>query len=104
LIITLSYAKTTWDKLENYSFEQYKREFGKVYSSPKEEQKRKDLFEKKLLKIKRHNADKTKTWKEGVNHYSDKTPGEFKKLNGYVKTFLESIRIQKNWIQYPSPQ
>ena len=57
-------AKTTWDQLENYGFEQYKTEFGKRYK-PEEEKMRRFLFEKRLEKIRKHNADSTKSWKEG---------------------------------------
>lgn len=72
-------AKTTWDQLsEKYTFEQYKVEFGKRYSTQQEENMRRDIFQNRLGKILAHNSDNTKTWREGVNHLTDRTEKELK--------------------------
>ena len=42
------------------------------------------------MKIKAHNADTTKTWKEGVNHLTDRSQEEFSRMNGYQKRFWRS--------------
>jgi len=57
-------------------------EFGKQYSHKAERQLRKELFEERLAKIRAHNSDPTKTWKEGVNHLSDRTEKELKAMRG----------------------
>jgi len=78
-------ATTSWDQLDNYSFAQYVREFHKKYSSFNEYTQRKRFFEDKLTEIKAHN-DKTKSWKIGVNKFTDRTKEELKQLLGYDKS------------------
>jgi len=86
LLICNVLCKTTWDKLsKNYTFEQYKREFFKKYSSQEEENLRRALFERRLAKILLHNADTTKTWKEGVNHLTDRSENERNAMKGFDK-------------------
>jgi len=87
------FAKTTWDKLSrNYSFEQYKREFGKSYASVEEEKLRRIMFKTRLSKILLHNADVTKTWKEGVNHLTDSTESERNSMKGFDKSLAYSTK------------
>jgi C1A family cysteine protease len=69
--------------LAGYSFEAYVKEFGKAYESLEERESRRAVFEARLAKIRAHNADPTKTWKEGVNHLTDRTEHEFRRLLGY---------------------
>jgi len=69
---------------ENYSFEDYIVEFEKHYDA-EEYEIRKAIFNKQLALIHAHNKDTTKTWKEGVNKYTDATEEEFKALRGYAK-------------------
>lgn len=45
---------------------------------------RKAIFDKELAAIRVHNKDTTKTWKEGVNKYTDATAEEFAGLRGYT--------------------
>jgi cathepsin L len=84
LVATIS-AKTLWHQLEGYSFEHYKTEYGKVYHSESEHEFRRKVFENTLAAVQKHNADPTKSWKEGINHMSDWTDDEFKALLGYDK-------------------
>jgi len=63
-------AKHDWD--------QYKNNFNKTYHNPKEEAYRKDLFLKKAAEIDLHNADGSKTYKKGINQFTDMTKEEFK--------------------------
>jgi len=44
---------------------------------------RRIVFNTRLSKILRHNADLTKTWKEGVNHLTDRTEKEIQVKLGY---------------------
>jgi cathepsin L len=101
LFICNALCKTTWDKLsKNYTFEHYKREFGKHYASKEEENLRRIVFNIRLSKILFHNADTTKTWKEGVNHLTDRTESElnamkgFDKALGYAKKIPEGYNLQ----------
>jgi len=79
--VALSVAGTTWDQLENYSFDDFVQEFEKAYS-PVEYKYRQGIFEARLVDIKRHNADESRTYKRGVNKFSDLTLEEFKKYLG----------------------
>ncbi|EGD80812.1 hypothetical protein PTSG_11722 [Salpingoeca rosetta] len=77
--------KTLWHQLDAYSFEDFKLEFGKTYASHEEHEYRRSIFEQTLATVKAHNRDESKTWKQGVNHMSDWTDEEFKRLLGYSK-------------------
>jgi hypothetical protein len=72
---------------ENYSFADYLKESGKSYSATEYKQ-RQEIFEKNLLKIRQHNSDKTKTWKMGVNKFTDMTEKELKYWKGGNKKSL----------------
>ncbi len=85
LAATAAAATTRWHQLHDYTFEAYEAEFGKVYATAKERAMRRELVETELARVRRHNADPTKTWKEGVNHLTDRTPSEFKSMRGYDK-------------------
>jgi len=63
-------AKHDWDE--------FKHKFNKTYHDSKEEAYRKDLFLKKAEEIDAHNADTSKTYKKGVNHFTDMTKEEFR--------------------------
>jgi len=77
-------AKTQWFELENYSFEAFQKEYGKKYSD-QEYNSRQQIFYNNLQGIKKHNQDPAKTWKAGVNQFTDRTPEEFHKVLGYRK-------------------
>jgi len=83
VVITVCESKTLWHQLDGYSFENWMVEFGKNYSSVEERVYRQSIWSQNLAKIKAHNADTTKPWKEGVNHMTDWTKDEFKSLLGY---------------------
>ncbi|EGD74032.1 hypothetical protein PTSG_05727 [Salpingoeca rosetta] len=85
LVATTVSAKTLWHQLDGYSFEHFKAEYGKRYLSSEEHDFRRQVFERTLASVKAHNSDPTKTWKQGINHMSDWTDGEFKRLLGYDK-------------------
>ena len=58
------------------AFEEWKGSFG-VNWAPEEEAYRRLIFEKNLIEIEAHNADKTQTYKKGVNQFSVYTTEEF---------------------------
>merc|ERR1711973_36366 len=60
------------------AFEQYQKDFGKEYSSPKEYIQRKAIFESNLKDIKNHNENKgVNTYTKGINQFTDMTQKEF---------------------------
>jgi cathepsin L len=67
---------------DQYTFENYIAEFEKHYTLEQYEVRR-AIFNKKIAAIRAHNRDTSKTWKEGVNKYTDATEAEFKALRGY---------------------
>jgi len=70
---------------EEYTYEQYKYDFGKRYSSPTEEANRRAIFQDNLRTILQHNRKQTSTYRMGVNHLTDLTPAELKSMQGYHK-------------------
>ncbi len=64
-----------------YTFAKYVKEHGKSYGV-KEVAMRKRLFEQGLAEVIKHNADPTKTWKMGVNRFTDMTLAEKKRFLG----------------------
>jgi len=61
-----------------YSFSSYKADYAKIYADLAEEQYRKTIFLRNIIKIEEHNADKTQTYTKGINQFSDLTDEEFK--------------------------
>lgn len=82
MALVVSEARPLWHQLEHYSFEQYERDFNKRYISHDERFKRRQIFSKNLASIRAHNAAGGHSWKAGVNHLTDRTQEEFKKLLG----------------------
>jgi len=83
-VVLSAVSATKWFELEGYTYEDYVSEFDKMYT-PEEYQVRKDIFLENLNKIKAHNRNPLKTWKEGVNKYTDSTLAERASLKGYKK-------------------
>jgi len=82
LLALLSIATATqWHELSAYRFQHYTKEFGKSYSTY-EAKTRERIFEARLSAIRLHNQDPTKTWKQGVNQFTDKTDEELKAYLG----------------------
>jgi len=91
----LSFKKTSWSQLEGYTFEDYTREYFKRYA-PEELEMRRSIFEQKLIDIQLHNSDPTSKWKKGINHLSDATPEEYRRLLGYDKVVGHSAWLARN--------
>jgi len=86
----ISHAKTQWHQLDGYSFHDYVIEFNKQYKHG-EYAMRRELFEARLIKIRAHNLNEEKTWKEGVNHLTDRTEAELKSMRGLRKELIASV-------------
>jgi len=82
---------------KDYSFEQYRRDFGKAYDSPAELVAREAVFQGKLKKILAHNADGKQSYKMGVNHLTDRFPAEVKRLMGsrVIERSAETAALKK---------
>jgi len=79
-------ARPKWTELsENYSWKEYKHDLGKRYSGA-EDGLRREIFEKNLKTILRHNANPDASYRMGVNHMTDWTEGELKSTRGYYKS------------------
>jgi len=86
-IVCLVEAKTKWHQLEGYTFEKYAKEFGRSYKDSEIEERR-NIFNERLESIKAHNRDTSKTWKEGVNQFTDRTEEERRNVLGLNKDLL----------------
>jgi len=93
-LVAVVAAKTRWHQLEGYTFEHYKKEYGRTYATAAEHSRRQGLFEANLAAATKHNADSSKTWKEGVNHMSDWSEAEFGRLLGYNKALGYSQHVE----------
>jgi uncharacterized protein (DUF2225 family) len=63
-----------------YSFEQYKSDYQKSYLKEGEEEYRKAIFLRNLVKIEEHNANPKNTHTTGVNQFTDLTDAEFQAI------------------------
>lgn len=72
------------------SFEDYKAKYGKVYH-PSEERYRMNVLKHNLRMINDHNNGQN-GWKLGVNHLSDLSPREFRRILGTRVNFREYRR------------
>jgi len=63
-----------------YSFEQYKSDYQKSYLKEGEEEYRKAIFLRNLVKIEEHNANPKNTHTLGINQFTDLTDAEFQAI------------------------
>lgn len=77
LINMLFFVLSWWSVASSLeTFEEFKRAFGKKYSSRDEESRRAEIFGDKLNEIRAHNSLQ-KGWTMGINQFSDMTFEEF---------------------------
>jgi len=107
LVITiLTVNAVKWYQLEDYNFKDYVKEHNKIYQDEAEYIFRNQLFDSNLAQIKINNQDKTRTWKEGVNQFTDRNPEELKRMMGINKAQLfhmknkpdAKVPVKKNWL------
>ena len=63
-----------------YSFEQFKADYQKTYHKSGEEEYRKTIFLRNLVRIAEHNAQADKTYEMGVTQFADLTDAEFQAI------------------------
>jgi cathepsin L len=102
LLIALVYSRTAWHELHSYTFEKYQAEFQRKYTS-EELPLRQAIFERKLDTIRRHNSDLSKTWKAGVNEFTDRTDQEFGARLGLKKSLLYKHHAESLNVERPQP-
>jgi len=100
VIVSASESHRVWRKLEHhqkrqYTFEDFKLEFNRKYKDEVEEHMRRKIFEKRVAKIHKHNSDNTKTWREGVNKFTDMTDEETKAFRGVNGGLLAKQKAQR---------
>jgi len=97
LFFCFCYSIPKWHELEstNYNFKQYVKDFHKSYNS-KEYKLRKSIFDSRLKEHKIHNSNPTKSWKVGINQFTDQTEEEVKVLLGGKKSVEHHKRFIKS--------
>ena len=116
LLVLLGAASVYLYSLENktedsaYGFQQFKFDFSKKYMREGEEQYRKSIFLRNLVKINEHNANPSNTYTMGVNQFTDLTDAEFsslyltlqvpanKKVVDFSDVSVPSINGEIDWI------
>lgn len=92
-LVALVAARPSSQELENYSFEQFVKDFNLNYA-PAEIPTRKALFEAEVARIRAHNA-RNLSWKEGVTKFTAMTTAEKKAYFGRSKGMHKSYRAQE---------
>jgi len=62
----------------HHDWEEYKHNHNKTYHDSKEDAYRKEIFLRKVAEMEAHNADTSKTYKKGINRFTDMTAEEFR--------------------------
>jgi len=76
----------------DYSFEHYKKDFGRLYADGTDEHElRESVFKQRLAEALEHNAQ-NRSWKKSVNHLSDLTEDELNMRMGYKPKAREASR------------
>lgn len=75
--------------LQEYTFDDYKRAFGKTYADEAEHAMRLSIFEETAQEVAAQNARPGALWVAGFNEFSDATGEEFRSLLGYNKALRD---------------
>ena len=103
-LLGLAVCTPKWHQLEGYTFEQYTKDFKKVYA-PAEFASRKAIFEEQVTQMIAFNKDPSQTYKQGVNRHTDLSHQEFvKSFKGYsknmkpnkVQSFLRNLAVTEH--------
>lgn len=85
LAIASSHLLWSQENQHHYTFNDFTIQFNRQYEDQEEYNLRKEIFEKNLAHIKSINSDPTKTWKAGVNEFSDKSEQEKLAFRGHKR-------------------
>jgi len=100
---SVALARPRWNELDSYTFEQYELDFSKRYMDATEREARRTVFLQRLEEIRAHNANLAKTWREGVNHLTDRTEEELKQMRGYLRAWGYASRDSMDGGSVTSP-
>jgi cathepsin L len=97
VILAIALARPTWNELStDYTFDHYVKDFAKGYErGTKEYLKREKLFTTELLRVLEHNRS-GRTWKEGINHFSDLTEEEMQASKGLHRGLMNLQKLKQN--------
>jgi hypothetical protein len=98
-VLSVSAKRPTWRDLDNYTFDNYVRDFDMNYSSAEIETRR-QLFLTELSRVRAHNRQNL-SWKEGINQFSALTKAEKKGNLGRSKSHAQAAKSLKNGKQLP---
>jgi C1A family cysteine protease len=77
---------------EDHEFIRYVANYGKSYGTKAEFEFRSAQFKDSLAKIAEHNSQNGATSTVGINQFSDRTPAEMKRMNGYKPVANKTFR------------
>jgi len=102
--IAVASAANKWRHLEahekhKYTFEDFKLEFSRVYKDEAEEAFRHNIFDQSRAKVHKHNQDKSKSWRLGINKFSDMTEAEKKTFRGLHGGLLHKQKLSSKRAQ-----
>lgn len=86
---------------QDYEFMRFVTEYGKTYGTKAEFEFRSALFKEQLAHIEEQNASGNNTHVLGVNHMSDWTEEEYRKLLGYKPEM--KVRKEPKWLDVSEP-
>ena len=97
VILAVALARPTWRELsEDYTFGHYLKDFGKTYERGSEEfVKREAIFNAELKRVLQHNRS-GRTWKEGINQFSDLTSEEMNASKGLHRGLMNLQKLKQN--------
>ena len=100
LLIATVYGFPKWHQLEKYTFEHYVRQARRPYVKGTQQWKEREaIFNARLEDIKQHNADGTKSWKRGINQFSDWTQDEWRDYNRAQPPTHHSAKVKVDHFQ-----
>jgi len=76
-----------------YSYDEYLTDFEKAYETSEDYAVHRAIYERNVASIISHNADKTQTWKKGVNFFTDMSTMEMRKYFGYNAAAARARRL-----------
>jgi len=93
---TATAARPTWRELDGYTFKEYLMDFHKHYTPGPELERHRRVFEANLATIRAHNADTSRTWRAGVNQFTDLDKQDMEFYKGIDKNIMHGRRAKAN--------
>jgi cathepsin L len=84
-------AARNWEDVQDYTWEQYKVDFKKVFLNSQAERVHRITFYHNLERIRKHNSEE-QSYKMGINQFTDNSQDELKAYMGYDHTMALKMR------------